>query len=122
MPFHSRLQQGFPPAWSTTNETGCTLAEPGNRHDVLTYYQDIVAFVPPDQSKDQAEDKEDPADDDESDTEPEETKVTGLGREDMRHMPTLTNANNYIIVWSVSRIVHSLIQTQAKFGSCRKRI
>ena len=51
--------------------------------------RDIVAFVPPEQSKDQAEDKEDPANDDESDAEPEETKVAGLGQGHVRFMPTL---------------------------------
>ena len=51
--------------------------------------RDRIAFVPPEQSKDKAEDKEDPADDDKSDTEPEETKVAGLGRGYVCIMPTL---------------------------------
>ena len=51
--------------------------------------RDIVDVVPPDQSKDQAEDEEDPANDDESDAEPEETKVAGLGQGHVSFMPTL---------------------------------
>ena len=85
--FH--LEQGFAPTGSTTNETGCTLTEPGNVHAITVNIRNIIAFVPPEKSKDQAEDKEDPADDDESDTEPEETKVAGLGQGHVCIMPTL---------------------------------